>query len=77
MALATISNAREVIEVLISAVSMLGGFMAVRSGWAASKSVATGEDPGLVAQHINEGLAYGFDYGLPSALIVFILLAFS
>lgn len=74
MAFATIHSAREFIEVLVSAVSVLGGFMAFTSGLEASKAVFAGRRPDKVAYEINKGLAYGFNFGLPAALIVCTLL---
>lgn len=75
MALATISNARDVVEVLIGAVSVLGGFMAAWSGFAASRSVRKGEPPDALGNRINEGLAVGFEFGLPVSLLALIILA--
>lgn len=77
MPLATISNARDVVEVLIGAVSVLGGVMAVTSGRAASKATTAGDEPEVLAFRVNDGLADGFESGLPVAVIVSLVLAFT
>jgi hypothetical protein len=49
--------------------------MALFSGWEAVWSIKAGEEPERVASRINEGLASGFQFGLPLAVIVASLLA--
>lgn len=75
MALSTISNARDAVEVLIGAVSVMGGFMAVWSGFAGSRSVREGESPETLSHRINKGLSAGFEFGLPASLLALIILA--
>jgi hypothetical protein len=75
MPIATIHGARDFIEVIVSAVSVLGGFMAFTSGMEASKAVFARRPPDELAYRINKGLASGFNLGLPAALIAYTLLA--
>jgi hypothetical protein len=77
MPIATIHSVSDFIEVIVSAVSVLGGFMALWSGSAASRSVRANQEPGDVARRVNEGLAVGFEYGLPAAVLALILLGLS
>jgi hypothetical protein len=64
---------RDLIEAAIAAASILGGFMAYRSGLAAAGAVAEGSSPDLLAQSINEGIAVGFEWGSPAAAIALII----
>lgn len=58
----------------MTAVSVLGGFMAGFSGHAASKAVAEQAAPEVVGRELNEGLALGFDWGALAAAIVFLVI---
>jgi hypothetical protein len=75
MALATIGNFHDLVEIVVTAVSILGGAMAICSGWEAFEAVLLGQEPERVALRINLGLAFGFFIGLPLAIIVATLLA--
>jgi hypothetical protein len=68
--LATVESFRGGIETLVTAVSLLGGFMAFYSGLEASRSVRARRFPDQVGYRINKGLARGFGIGLPVAVIV-------
>lgn len=58
----------------MTAVSVLGGFMAGFSGYAASKAVPEQASPEVVGRELNEGLALGFDWGAVAAAIVFLVI---
>ncbi|MBS1879203.1 MAG: hypothetical protein JST31_06805 [Actinobacteria bacterium] len=77
MALAAISSFRDLVEVAVTAVSILGGFMAFCSGFESSLSVRAQDAPDRAAHRVNCGLAYGFNFGLPAAgLVAAILVLF-
>ena len=75
MPLATIGNLRDLVEIIVTAISLLGGAMAYASGWAALRAVNVAAPPEELARRVNEGLAVGFLYGWPLAVFVAILLA--
>jgi hypothetical protein len=65
---------RVLIEAVVTAVSILGGVMAYRSGLAAAKAMSQDQTPQILAQRINEGLGKGFSAGLPAATFCLIVL---
>jgi hypothetical protein len=75
MPLATITSFRDLVEIVVTAISLLGGAMALFSGWGALESIRIGQEPEQVAFRINRGLAVGFLFGLPLAIAVATLLA--
>lgn len=75
MALGVIASIHDLVELVVTAVSILGGFMAFYSGLEAHASITIGEEPEEVAFRINQGLAYGFNVGLPVTILVATLLA--
>lgn len=77
MAIAAVGSVTDLIEIVVTAVSVLGGCMAYFSGREASRSVGKGEPIRTVGSRIDEGLADGFDIGLPTAAVVAIVLAIS
>lgn len=68
-----IEIARDLVEATVTAVSVLGGVMAVLSGYAASEAVSAGAPAAVVAEQVNRGLATGFDLGTWTAAIAFII----
>jgi hypothetical protein len=69
-----VSEIRSLIENAVTAISIMGGAMAYESGLAATKAIAEGLAPPIVAQRINEGLGEGFSWGLPVAIFCLIVL---
>jgi hypothetical protein len=68
---------RELIEAVISAASILGGAMAYCSGFRAAQAKGEGRTPEGLANSVNEGVAEGFQWGLPLAAITLIIVAWS
>jgi hypothetical protein len=77
MFFAAVSNLRDLIEVFVVGVSVLGGLMAFFSGHAAAEAASKDVSAEVLAERINLGLADGFLVGLPCAGIVSILLTLS
>ncbi len=73
MATIEVEAFRAVLDAAVTGVSVLGGAMAYSSGKAANKAVAEQASAGTLARRVNEGLAAGFDWGAPMALIAFII----
>jgi hypothetical protein len=67
------SAAQDLLEAAVTAVSILGGAMAYESGLAAAEAVAERQTPETLSQHVNEGLAKGFVWGWPLAVITLII----
>ncbi len=65
---------REFIEISVTAVSVLGGAMAVQSGNAASRAMARKQTAAVLSQQINEGIGHGFNWGSPTAVCTFMIL---
>lgn len=66
--------ARELLEALIASFSVLGGIMACCSGHAAYRALAHNESPPAVAHSINEGIAEGFEAGVPLAIVALMIM---
>jgi hypothetical protein len=66
-------DANQLIETAVTAVSVLGGEMAYCSGYAAVRALSEEQPPDLLSQQINEGLAEGFSWGWPSAIVALII----
>jgi len=69
-----LGDLRNLIESAATAVSVLGGAMAIESGSAAKKATYEGWGPPVVAQLINESLGRGFSWGLPTATFCLMIL---
>jgi uncharacterized transporter YbjL len=67
------TGARELLEAAVTAVSILGGAMALTSGYAASQAMAESQAPETLGQRVNEGLGEGFAIGWPLGVLVFII----
>jgi len=74
MPVSAIGNVRDLIEIAVTAMSVMGGVMAYSSGSAALGSVLAGEAPELLGEKVNRGLAWGFMIGLPTGTVTSILL---
>jgi hypothetical protein len=66
-------NARELIEASVTAISVLGGAMAYCSGYFASQAASEEQPPEVLGQRVNEGLAQGFSWGWPTAIVALII----
>jgi len=71
------AGAREFLEAIIAAFSVLGGVMAYFSGYAAYRGLREGSDPSAVAGEINEGPGEGFALGVPSAMLSLMIMGWS
>lgn len=71
------AGAREFLEAIIAAFSVLGGGMAYFSGFAASQALAQGQSPELVAHRINEGVAEGFELASPLSIVALIIVVWT
>jgi hypothetical protein len=65
---------RGLIEAAVTAISVLGGTMAARSGLAASNALSEDQPSSVVSERINEGIGEGFSVGTPMAVVAFIIL---
>jgi hypothetical protein len=71
------SGAREFLEAIIAAFSLLGGGMAYFSGHFAARALAQHQPPEVVAQRINEGIGEGFVYGSLPAIVALMIMVWS
>lgn len=69
--------ARELLEAIIAAFSVLGGGMACFSGFAASQALAEGQAAEHLAHRVNEGIAEGFDFASPLSIVVLIIVVWT
>lgn len=69
--------AREFLEALVAGFSVLGGVMAYANGYAANQALARGETPSGATHSINEGISDGFEYGVPAALVAFMIMGWT
>lgn len=67
------SDIRVLIEAAVTAVSILGGVMALFSGYAAARAMSRRRAPSVLSQWINEGIGEGFTVGAPLAALIFAL----
>ena len=67
------ADARDLLETAVTAVSILGGTMAITSGYAASQAMIERLDPEILGQRVNEGIGEGFAAGWPLAILVSII----
>jgi hypothetical protein len=68
---------RALIEVAVTAVSVLGGAMAYCSGFAAVRAMVESQPPEVLSQRINEGIAKGFVCGFPLATFALMIAMWS
>lgn len=71
------TGAREFLEAIIAAFSVLGGGMAYFSGFAASQALTQGQSPEHVAHRINEGVAEGFELSSPLSIVALIIVVWT
>ncbi|HUC08348.1 MAG TPA: hypothetical protein VMR96_09680 [Solirubrobacterales bacterium] len=65
--------ARELLNAMVTAVSVLGGAMAFMSGYFASQAISKGQPSDVLGQRVNEALGRGFDLGWPAAIVALII----
>jgi hypothetical protein len=70
-------DAGQLIEAAITAISVLGGAMAYCSGYTAARAVSEEQPPEILGQRVNEGLAEGFAWGWPTAIVALIIKAWT
>lgn len=66
-------DANQLIDAAVTAISILGGGMAYCSGYAAARAVSEEQPPDIVSQQVNKGLAEGFSWGWPAAIVALII----
>jgi hypothetical protein len=71
------ADARQLLEAIIAAFSVLGGSMAYFSGFAASLALKQGQPPDAVSHHINEGIAEGFELASPLSILALIIVVWT
>jgi hypothetical protein len=71
------NGAREFLEAIIAASSVLGGGMAYFSGYGAAQALAQRQPPEMVAQSVNEGIGLGFRHVSPLSIIALIIMVWS
>jgi hypothetical protein len=74
MSIPEIGDLRNLIESAVTAISVLGGAMALESGYVADRATSEDQPPQVVAQLVNEGLGKGFSWGLPTATFCLMIL---
>jgi hypothetical protein len=72
-----LSTARELLEGLIAASSILGGGMAYTSGFRAAQAIAQDASPEVVAHSINEGLASAYETFSPLSILALVVMLWS
>jgi hypothetical protein len=69
-----LTSARELLEAIVAAFSVLGGGMAYFSGYNAAQALAQAQLPEVVAHRVNQGLGRGFAIcWLPAVLALFVM----
>jgi hypothetical protein len=68
------NGARELLEAIIAAFSVLGGGMACFSGFRAAQALAEKQPPDVVAHSINEGIAEAFETFSPLSMLALIIM---
>jgi hypothetical protein len=71
------TGAREFLEAIIAAFSMLGGGMAYLSGYYAAHALAQNSSSEDLAHAVNEGVGVGFKYASPASIVALIIMAWS
>jgi hypothetical protein len=71
------NGARELLEAFIAAFAVLGGVMAYFSGFAAYRAIGAGEPAPVAAHSINEGIADGFEAGVPAAIVALMIVGWT
>jgi len=69
------SSARDLLEAVVAAFSVLGGTMAYLSGLWAAQALVERQPPAVIEERINEGIGMGFIWGAPAATLAFTILA--
>lgn len=77
MPLLDATTAREFLEGIVTAASVLGGAMAYVSGLRAAQGLLLGVSPEALAHRVNEGVALGFLSGSPFAIFALIIMAWT
>lgn len=77
MILVEASGARELLEAVIAAFSVLGGGMAYLSGYYAAQALAQRQPPEITAQRVNEGIGLGFLLASPLSIVALIIVVWS
>lgn len=71
------TSARDFLEAIIAAFSVLGGAMAYFSGFAAFQAVAREQPPESVAHRVNEGIAEGFGLAWPVSIAALMIVVWT
>jgi hypothetical protein len=68
-----LASAPVLLEGLVTAFAVLGGFMAVASGSLSSAALLKRRAPWVISERVNAGIAGGFLVGVAPALFAFII----
>jgi membrane protein YqaA with SNARE-associated domain len=68
-----VADTRELLNAVVTAVSVLGGAMAYMSGYFASRAMSENQPSDVLGQRVNEALGRGFDLGWPAAMAALII----
>ncbi|MGE5283274.1 MAG: hypothetical protein ACM3N0_13325 [Chloroflexota bacterium] len=71
------AGAREFLEAVIAAFSLLGGCMAYLSGYYAARALDRNATPDDLAHVVNEGIGVGFKYASPASIVALIIMVWS
>ena len=63
----------DLLEAVVTAVSLLGGAMAYESGLGAAEAVSENQSDAVLGRRVNEGIAKGFVWGWPLSVIALII----
>jgi len=77
MPLIDATTAREFLEGIVAAFSVLGGTMAYMSGFRAAPAFLLGLPPEALAHGVNEGVALGFLGGSPFAIFALMIMTWT
>ena len=69
--------AREFLEALIAAFSVLGGGIAYLSGYYAAQALAEDLPSEVLGQAVNEGIGLGFKHASPFSIVALIIMVWS
>jgi len=70
-----VDSARNLLNAVVTAISVLGGAMAYASGYCAIRAMSENQRPDVLARRVNEALGRGFDFGWPVGIVALIISA--
>lgn len=70
-------SAKVLVEAIIAAFSILGGGMALFSGFNAAESLAQDRPPAVVAHSVNKGIGKGFETSASISIATLVIMAWT